>query len=42
LIHANAYAANAAIVMGMTVAGIVTTRLLMNAVTKPSLAMTAW
>ena len=30
-IQANAYAANAAIVMGMTVAGMVTMRLLMNA-----------
>ncbi len=35
-IHEKAYAANAAIVIGITVEGIVTARLLRNALPKPS------
>ena len=39
-IHAKAYAAKAAMVMGMTVDGMVTMRLLMKAAPMPSLART--
>ena len=41
-IQAKAYAANAAIVIGMTVAGIVTMRLFRNASPMPFDPMTCW
>ena len=40
--HAKAYAANAAMVIGMATDGMVTIRLLMNALPMPSLEMTVW